>query len=128
MKIKASQRVQILTLLIGVVTFSACSSSSQNNSTTTIDPQVAALQKQVEKLQAQVNATTLPPPTTKAPKPTARPYITRTSRFPSSYSKFASNGQHSYECRVIDYYSDGTSFEGGRYWVTLDKWYYGACG
>lgn len=121
-------RRHLLVLLSSAIMIAGCSSSSQDNSTTTVDPQVAALQKQVDKLQAQVNATTLPPPTTKAPKPTSRPYITRTGRFPSGYSKFASNGQSAYECRVIDYYSDGTSFEGGRYWVTLDKWYYGACG
>ena len=119
---------RLFVLLSTAIIIVGCSSGSQNNSSTTIDPQVAALQKQVDKLQAQVNATTLPPPTTQAPKPTARPYITRTGRFPSGYSKFAANGQNAYECRVVDYYSDGTSIEGGRYWVTLDKWYYGACG
>ena len=121
-------RRHLFILLSSATMIVGCSSGSQNNTTTTIDPQIAALQEKVDELETQINATTLPPPTTKAPKPTARPYITRTGRFPTTYSKTLPNGQKSYECRVIDYYSDDTSIEGGRYWVTVDKWYYGACG
>jgi outer membrane murein-binding lipoprotein Lpp len=117
-------RRHLFLLLSSAIIIVGCSSNAQNNTTTTttIDPQVAALQEQVDQLKTQINATTV------APKPTARPYITRTGRFPTTYSKPVPNGQKSYECRVIDYYSDGTSVEGSRYWVTVDKWYYGACG
>jgi hypothetical protein len=91
---------QLFVLLSSAIIITGCSFGSQNSTSTTFNPQVAVLQKQVDKLQAQVNAAPLPTPTTKAPKPTAHPYITRTGCF---------NRRR-------------------RYWVTLDKWYYGACG
>ena len=123
-----------LFLGISIVVLVGCASSSHQTpedkvSVTTVDPALQDLQDKVDELEARLNSTTLAPSTTFPPKPTQKPYITRTSRFPSGYSKFVvGSSDMAYECRIIDYYSDGTSVEGSRYWVTVEKWHYGACG
>jgi hypothetical protein len=112
-------------------TLISCSSSGNNYSSTTVDPVIQDLQDKVDELESKINATTLPPPTTQAPTPTQAPYIARTDRFPSGSSRFVTGTKplmSEYECRIIDYYSDGTSVEGSRYWVKVEQWRYGSCG
>ena len=107
--------------LIAVALLSNCSSSANKPSSTTIDPQIEALQKQLEELKTQVNATTIPTTTTTTTTtPKAAVKIVEISRFFSGYTKGqGSKTQH--ECREIIKYSDGTEFESPRRWVQSEQ-------
>ena len=110
-----------LLCLVTVAILSGCSSSATKPSSTTIDPQIAVLQKQVEDLQTKVNATTIPTTTTTTTTtPKAAVKIVEISRFFSGYTKGqGSSSQH--QCREIIKYSDGTEFESPRRWVQTEQ-------
>ena len=107
-----------------LIIIGACSSEGQSPSLTTIDPRLEELEEKVQQLETQLNATTLPTP----PKVTAAPFIERTSRFISGYTGVDRQGNKTYECRHVDYYSDGTSYEHSRYWITEDQYRSVKCG
>lgn len=107
--------------LIAVALLSSCSSSVTKPSSTTVDPQIEALQKQLEELKTQVNATTIPTTTTTTTTtPKAAVKIVEISRFYSGYNK-GQGSQSMHECREIIKYSDGTEFESPRRWVKTEQ-------
>lgn len=117
--------VSLVLLLVG------CSSSGSNPSSTTVDLVIQGMQDKIDELESKINATTLPPPTTQVPTPTQAPYIARTERYPTGSHRYmlgTSGKESEYDCRSVDYYSDGSSVEGPRNTVIVEKWYYGACG
>ena len=112
-------KLHAYSFFLAVALLSGCSSSVTKPSSTTIDPQIADLQKQLEELKTQVNATTIPTITTTTEAPEAARSVVDSGSYLFESQGFGDDLK--YLCVAFVNYSDGTS-DKTRFYVSADTY------